>query len=129
MEKIWRIVCPVQKDPNEIAISCCFGSEVALIFTTRTRFCPTIQTICEKRQSIFFTEDKNHFEIVTKNFDGFDAFIFVNRVLNDFEREFFRQLGVQYSKRVIEIVTETEHEKNVINSRSNAIRIEKWDTS
>jgi len=104
-EWIHKVICPATSDPNEVAISHCESGEKSLILTVKTGFCPKIQTMCERRGSVFFTEDKDCFGVVTESFDEFDAFVFVIRELNDFEREFFRQLGQRYNKRIIEIVS------------------------
>lgn len=98
--------CPANKDPNELAIAYCESGKKSLMFTAKTAFCPTIQTMCEKRSTLFFTEDKDYFEAVTQNFDDFDAFIFVDRELNDFEKEFFRQIDQRHRKRVVQIVSD-----------------------
>lgn len=91
------------KDLNEVAISLCEDSKRTLIFTSKTSFVPTIQTICLKKEFVFFTNSNLYFETVTENFESFDTFIFVDKHLNDFEGEFFRQAQAKYEKKTIQI--------------------------
>ncbi|ELA42444.1 uncharacterized protein VICG_00543 [Vittaforma corneae ATCC 50505] len=98
------VICESAKDLNELAISLCEGNKISLIFTSKTSFVPTIQTICSKKEFIFFTESSSYFEIVTENFESFDAFIFVNKNLNSFEKELFRQIQARYGKKTIQIL-------------------------
>lgn len=102
-----RIITQSTKDLNKKAIEMCENGRKTLIFTAKTKFVPIIQYICSRRDSIFFTESDLYFDVITKKFDEFDQFILVNKDLNDFDQEFFRQLQFKNRKKIIQLVPES----------------------
>lgn len=91
------------KNLNETAINLCDKEAKTLIFTSHSDYIPSFKTMIEFRESVFFIESNDIFEIITLNFDFFDSFILVSKTLNLFEQEFFNQLRVRYKKKIIEL--------------------------
>lgn len=91
------------KSLAEKAIDLCDYTKKTLIFTKKQNYVPSLRTLCSLRTRVFMTEDEDAFTTVTANFDLFDAFIFVNRTLNNFEKEFFSQLRAKSNKSIIEL--------------------------
>lgn len=92
-----------EKDLNEIALEFCEKNKKTLIFSKRTAFVPPINKICEMKNRVYFTEENNTFDVFTAKFSYFDAFIFVKKELNDFEKEFFRQIKLRHIRKIIAI--------------------------
>jgi hypothetical protein len=97
------IICDSSMDVNRLAFSLCEFDKKTLIFIQKTTFVPTIYEICNTKERVFITESNAILETVIDNFDTFDMLIFVNKNLNDFENEFFRQIQTRNSKKIIQI--------------------------
>lgn len=97
------IFCKKSEDPNELAIKLCENQKKTLIFTSKTNYIPPIHKICENKNFIFFTENDLYFEMITEKFDLFEVFILVNKILNKFENEFFKQVQIKTLKKIYQI--------------------------
>lgn len=103
MTSIDDLTLEKERDLNEIALDSCEQNKKTLVFTKRTCFAPSISKVCKMKNEVYFTEEDNLFDVFTTVFHDFDAFVFVDKKLNDFEREFFRQIKIKHIKKVLEI--------------------------
>ena len=90
-------------DLVETAINLCESSRKTLIFANKTKFIPSLKTLCDFRDKIFFIDKKDIFEKMIEHFDNFQVFILVDVTLNNFEKEFFEQLRIKQKKLIIEL--------------------------
>ena len=91
------------KDMVETAIKLCESSKKTLIFANKTKFIPSLKTLCDFKEKIFFTDKNQIFEKLIENFEIFQVFILVEADLNNFEREFIDQLRKKFKKQIIEL--------------------------
>lgn len=93
---------------NQVALEMCEIGQRTLIVTKKDAFVPSIHKISALRNSVSFCENRCYFSTVTENFDDFDCFILVGNIANHFEQEFFRQLGRNTNKEIVEVRHKSE---------------------
>ena len=94
---------PKIKEFNQLAIEHCELNRKTLIFILESNYIPSLKTICELREKVYFTESSDFFTKITENFDKFDTFILKESLFNNFEKEFFNQLKIKTKARIIEL--------------------------